>query len=102
MHIKTYMKVSGLIISDLQSTKTHDPEAALPQLRKPDKKAGSCLGWETGIESHSRGNLNDLQRGRWHSNAAKSVVSTETARGDGHAILRQFGEVCSLWDIPQR
>jgi len=39
------------------------------------------LGWETGIESHPKRYLNDLQRGRWHSNAAKSVVGTEMARG---------------------
>jgi hypothetical protein len=38
------------------------------------------LGWETGIESRPRRYLNDLQRGRWQSIAAISVVSTEMAR----------------------
>jgi len=44
------------------------------------------LGWETGIESRPKRYLNDLQRGRWQSNAAKSVVGTVTAHGDGRAI----------------
>jgi hypothetical protein len=39
------------------------------------------MGWETGIESRPKRILNDLQRGRWHSNADISVVGTETARG---------------------
>jgi hypothetical protein len=39
-----------------------------------------ALGWETGIESRPRRYLNDLQRGRWQSIAAISVVSTEMAR----------------------
>ena len=42
---------------------------------------GRFLGWETGIESHPKRYLNDLQRGRWHSSAAKSVVGTKMALG---------------------